>query len=107
MLNNLDELYSELNGISRDLPVAYDHFEKPQELPYIVYLVTDSNSFAADNHAYYATDNVQIELYSESKNMSLEESVEDVLNDCDVFFSKSEGYLADEQMYMVTYRVSI
>ena len=31
------------------LPCSFDHFKTPQPLPYLIYLVTDNNEFAADN----------------------------------------------------------
>lgn len=104
-MRNLEELYEALASLG--LPVAFDHFEVAQELPYIIYIVTDSNDFAADNIAYYASDNVQIELYNEVKSKDRESAVENLLRSYGVYFAKSEGYLPDEQMYMVTYQVAI
>lgn len=104
-MRDLESLYEALSSLG--LPVAFDHFEVAQELPYIVYIVTDSNDFAADNIAYFASDNVQIELYTVKKDKQRELAVEALLTSYGVYFAKSEGYLSDEQMYMVTYQVTI
>lgn len=35
------------------MPVAYGYFNKPQKLPYILYRVSYSNNFGADNVVYH------------------------------------------------------
>lgn len=87
------------------LPCSFDHFKTPQPLPYLIYLVTDNNEFAADNSNYHTDPVIQVELYTEVKNQTLEETVEDVLSG--FFYTKDEGNLSDEQMYLVTYQLTL
>jgi len=84
------------------LPVAFDHFNDAQALPFIVYLVAGNQSEPAEDAQWHMIEEIQVELYSKEKSTSLEETVESAL--ADFYFEKSEGYLIDEQMYMVTYQ---
>lgn len=85
------------------LPVAFDHFKTAQNLPYLVYIVADNDSFSADNGTFYIHPLIQLELYTENKNESTEATIESILDSVPFFYEKAEGYLTDEQMYMVTY----
>ena len=60
----MDELLAIVQEIG--YPNAYDHFAEGEapELPYILYLVPESNNFAADNYAYFKVNEVHIELYT-------------------------------------------
>ena len=90
-----------------DLPVAFDHFNTEQALPYMAYIVTGNDSFAADGTVYYTAPNIQLELYTKFKDETTEGTVEAVLNGVPFFYTKAEGYLPDEQMYMVTYQFTL
>ena len=39
------------------IPIAYNHFSTVQKPPYLVYKVTSSNNFIADNKVYKKTEN--------------------------------------------------
>ena len=84
------------------MPIAFDHFKTPQVLPYLVYIVTTNDEMAADNKTFYSRPVLQLELYTEQKDMDTEEAVEEIIDD--FFYTKEEEYLDDEQMYMVAYR---
>lgn len=100
----LAELKTLLSTNTAEIPVAFDHFKTAQSLPYMIYIVTGNDNFAADNGAYYKDSVIQLELYTELKSETTEAVVEAVLDSVPFFYSKDEGYLDDEQMYMVTYR---
>ena len=72
-------------------PNAYDHFAEGEapELPYILYLVPESNNFAADNYAYFKINEVHIELYTDRKDLTAEQRVEAVLRNIVVTEDKS------------------
>lgn len=89
------------------LSVAFDHFPTAQELPYMVYIVTDNNIFPADNGVYDISPQIQVELYTELKDEGTEAIVETALNSVPFVYAKEEGYLTDERMYMVTYRFTL
>ncbi len=90
-----------------NLPVAFDHFKTPQMLPYLVYIVTANDNFPADNGVYHSHPEIQLELYTELKEADTETAVESILNAVPFFYTKDEGYLTDDRMYMVTYQFSL
>lgn len=101
----LDELKIMLE--TTKLPFAFDHFKTEQKLPYLVYIVTGNNNFPADNKMYHTDAVIQLELYTLFKSEDTESTVETVLNGAPFFYTKTEGYLSDEQMYMVTYQFTL
>lgn len=86
-------------------PNAYDHFTEGEapELPYILYLVPESNNFAADNYAYFKVNEVHIELYTDRKDLTAEQKVEAVLDRHGIFYNRSETWIESEQLYEVLY----
>ena len=100
-----NELYNLLK--STGLPVAYHHFEEPPSLPYIIYLFTYSSNFAADSKIYHKTNNYQVELYSNKKDLTSEKLIEDAFDNNDIYYDKSETYIESEEMYQVIYEIQI
>ena len=91
------------------LPVAYDHFaegESPKP-PFIIYLYPRADNFPADGVAYHKQDVLHIELYTNKKNLSLEENVEAVLDGHGLFYTKSETWIPEEKMYEVLYETEV
>lgn len=88
-------------------PVAYHHYAEGQEpsKPYIVYLYPGSNNFSADGIVYQSVNQLDIELYTENKNLAAEKAVEAVLKEHGFFYEKSESYLETEKMFEVLYEM--
>ena len=87
------------------LPFAYDHFaegESPAP-PFICYLLPGSNNFSADGKVYYKINEVHIELYTDLKDLAVEQQVEDVLDEHEIFYNKSEVWIESEKLYEVLY----
>lgn len=91
------------------LPYRYHHFETDEavEPPFICWIVPGSQNFAADGKVYFKTDNVNIELYTDFKNQELEEMIENVLEQKEIFWEKTEVYIESEKMYEVVYELSV
>lgn len=89
--------------------VAYHHFEEGQEpdKPYIVYLYPGTNNFSADGIVYQDINQMDIELYTEKKNLEAEKRVEAVLKEHGFFYEKTESYLDTEKMYEVLYEMEV
>lgn len=88
------------------IPFAYDHFaegESPQP-PFICYLLPGSDNFSADGRVYFKINEVRIELYTDSKDLSVEQKLEDVLDAHEVFYNKSETWIDSEKLYEVLYQ---
>lgn len=92
-----------------NIPFAYDHFAEGEspEPPFICYLLPGSDNFAADGRVYYKMNEVRIEVYTDSKDLSVEKSVEDVLDEAGIFYNKSEVWIQSEKLYEVLYSFEI
>lgn len=99
------ELYQLLN--STGLPVSYHHFKDPPNLPYLVYLFSYSNNFGADNKVYEKINNYQVELYSDKKDLVSEKLIEDLFDNNEIFYEKTETYIDSEDLYQVMYEIQI
>ncbi|MBQ8011905.1 MAG: hypothetical protein IJ265_10150 [Oscillospiraceae bacterium] len=103
--------YEEINDMMAEmgLPYAYHHFaegESPQP-PFLLFLSPGEETFSADNVAYYSFKQLDIELYTDKKNPVLEEEIEAVLTQHEIYFTKTESWIASEKMYEVLYEMTI
>lgn len=93
-------------------PVAYSHFiESPNNPlprpPYICYLSAYSSNFKADNKVYAKIDNLQIELYTDKKDLQAEKILEDVLDCNEVAYDSTETYIESEKLFQKIYEVRL
>lgn len=88
------------------LPYAYHHFAEGEgpDPPFLVFLTSGSDNFAADGRAYYKIDEIHIELYTDRKDPALEGSVEAVLDQHGIFYRKTEVWIESEKLYEVLYQ---
>lgn len=88
------------------IPFAYDHFAEGEspEPPFICYLIPGSDNFAADGGVYFKMNEVRIELYTDTKDLSVEQQLEDVLDAHEIFYNKSETWIDSEKLYEVIYQ---
>ena len=100
----MEELLAIIKEIG--IPFAYDHFAEGEspEPPFICYLLPGSDNFAADGRAYFKINEVRIELYTDKKDLSVEQQLEDVLDAHEVFYNKSETWIGSEKLYEVLYQ---
>lgn len=84
---------------------AYHHFAEGEspEPPFICYLLPGSNNFSADGKVYYKINEVHIELYTDLKDLAVEQQLEDVLDEHGIFYNKSETWIESEKLYEVLY----
>ena len=59
------------------IPFAYDHFAEGEAVdpPFICYLLPGSDNFAADGKVYHKISRVNIELYTDKKDLNAEQKV--------------------------------
>jgi hypothetical protein len=99
----VDKLVSYLNEMG--LPFAYDHFAEGEAVdpPFMCYLLPASNNFSADGKVYFKANEVHIELYTDIKDLSVEQNVETVLDRHGIFYEKSEVWIESEKLYEVLF----
>lgn len=107
---NLNELRIILEATG--FPVAYYHFIESENNPipsppFICYLTIDSSNFSADNSVYYPIQNVQIELYTDKKELEAESKIEAVLNENEIPYSTSEAFIESESLFQKIYEVRL
>lgn len=93
-------------------PVTYSHFtptpDNPVPLPpYICYLVSSSSNFFADDEVYQENDNVQIELYTNKKDLAAEQKVKDVLKKYGLPYETFETFIESEKLFQKIYEVRL
>jgi hypothetical protein len=106
----LAELNQALKAIG--YPVAYSHFEDtPQnpapKPPFIVYREAYSSDLMADNRNYVDIPVIQIELYTDKKDLAAEAAVQNKLKGLGLPYSKTEMYIEDERLFQVIYEIQL
>ena len=101
------EIISILSEI--DLPYAYDHFAEGEspDPPFMVFLFPRSDNFGADNKVYQKINVLYIELYTDKKSPDIETQVEAVLDKYELFYEKTEVWIASERLYEVLYEMEV
>ena len=86
-------------------PIAYDHFAEGEspDPPFICFLLPASDNFSADGQVYFKVTEVHIELYTDRKDLELEERVEAVLDEGGFFYDKNEVWITSEKLYEVMF----
>ena len=99
----MEELLQILN--ETQIPFAYHHFAEGEspEPPFICYLLPGSNNFSADGRVFYKINEVHIELYTDLKDLAVEQKLEEVLDEHGIFYTKSETWIESEKLYEVLY----
>lgn len=94
---------------SMGMPTAYHHFEEGQspDPPFVVYSFPGTDNFSADGIVYQAVNRLDVELYTDKKDLKAEQRVEAVLRERGFFYGKTETYLASEKMYEVLYEMEV
>lgn len=87
------------------IPFAYDHFAEGESVmpPFICYRVPRNNNFSADGVAYFKVSEIDIELYTDKKDLKSERKIEAVLDKHGFFYDKSEVWIPQERLYEVIY----
>lgn len=93
-------------------PVAYSHFKSSPnrpipEPPYVTYLVTYSSNFHADNKVHRQIQNVDIELYTDKKDLQAESFVESILDANEIPYDTTETFIDSENLFQKIYEVRL
>lgn len=89
--------------------VAYHSFPvgDAPELPFICFIETNSNNFSADGIAYADIHHIQIELYSQYRDIESENLIQDKLTENTIFYQKTLVYLDDEKCFECIYEIEV
>lgn len=103
--------YEEINEMMLEmgLPFAYHHFaegESPKP-PFLIFLSPGEHTFSADNLMYHSFKRLDIELYTDEKSPETEQKVEEILLRRNIYYTKTETWIASEEMYEVLYETEV
>ena len=106
----LNDIYTILKAAG--YPVAYSHFTgtttTPLPIPpYLTYLSAYSSNLMADNKIYKKIDNLQIELYTNKKDLIAEKKLEDLLDANEIAYETTETWIDTEKLFQKIYEISI
>lgn len=87
--------------------VAFLEFPEKVEPPYAVYYSTGADTFAADNIAYYQSIPINVEVYTDRKDLALEKQIEAALTTNEIFYTKTETGIPSEKVYQVLYEIEV
>jgi len=104
---NLIELKNILEATG--YPVAYSHFkDSPPSVPYICYRTQGTENFFADNKIYQEIVPVDIELYTEKKDLTAESKVKAALQNNGINYEMvPEVYIDSEKLFMNTFEMEL
>lgn len=91
-----------------NIPVAYDHFDSNKNInpPFIVYRAVSPETFKADGITYFRPYNYEIELVTDKKEPSLEQSIETLLTNNNIPYDvNTEIWDSDEKIYHNFYEI--
>lgn len=95
--------------MSVGFPAAYNHFpeDTAKAPPFICYYYPASDDFLADNYNYVKKEQLYIELYTAEKDFTAEETLEAVLRQNEMVYSRTETYIDSEKMYLELYTMEV
>ena len=91
------------------LPFAYSHFAEGEspDPPFLVYLFPKNKHFGADGVVFYKNTQIDLELYTDKKDLKLEEKIEEILDREKIYYEKSEVWIESERLYEVLYEFTL
>jgi len=103
--------YKEIAQMIEKVGVPYAYYQFPedtgQEPPFICFYYPNNNDFVADGENYVKVVQLVIELYTDNKDFSLEATLEAVLAEYDLVFTREETYIDSERMYLEAYYTEV
>lgn len=88
-------------------PSRYSHFSETPNPPYVVYYYPSETDPYADNSNYINKRQFFVEVFTKTKDVSVEASVEAVLKSAGLSWYKQTDFLNDEKLYQTTYEMEV
>ena len=90
-------------------PVTYLQWPEKEvpQLPYICYYYPNMSPEVADDTHHSQLHNLNVELYTKSKDFAVESEVDRALLNAGFVFTKEETFLNDENMYEILYMMEV
>lgn len=91
------------------IPSAYYQFpdNTEQTTPFVCFFYSGDNDFLADDSNYQKIEHLIIELYTDNKDFTLEQTVESVLASHGMVWTRDEEWIESERMLEVVYEMDV
>ena len=91
------------------IPSAYYQFpdNTGQATPFVCFFYPGDNDFKADDSNYQKIEHLIIELYTDDKDFTLEQTVESVLASHGMVWTRDEEWIKSERMLEVVYEMDV
>lgn len=103
--------YEQISEMLAEVGIPYAYYQFPndsgQQPPFLCFYYSNDGDFKADNTNYQKIEALTIELYTDSKDFDLEQSVEGILTEHDLVYSRNETEIDSEQMHLTTYYTEV
>ena len=94
-----------------DIGIDFAYYSFPTDqappLPYLVYFYPNREDFIADNENYSRVETLVVELYTETKDFSMESIVEEFFEGYEITYDKTETFINKENMYQCYYEAQV
>lgn len=102
ILQKLNEHLEELQ-----IPIIYHHFKEEIAPPFLVFYEDGEDVFFADNKTFYKNNNIVIELYTNKKDVYLENKLANLFEKYEYIFHKQgEIWIEKENLYQLYYQIN-
>lgn len=101
---------AELNTALRatGYPVAYSHFKQAVTPPYIAYIEAGDSDIKADNHNYLSISNINVELYTDKKDLTAEAALQNKLKELEIPYRKNpDTWIEEEGLFQIIYEIQL
>lgn len=103
--------YEEVAEMIDDMGFSFTYYSYPENsapsLPYVLFYFPGNQPETADNTNHITINTLNIELYTENKDISAEREVEAVLESNSLPYTRTETYLPEDSMYEVLYETEV
>lgn len=103
--------YKQIASMVSSIGLPYAYYQFPdgtaQSPPFVVFFYANTDDVFADDSNYQRITTLNIELYTNEKDFSIESTVEQILKNNNLTYSKEENYIDSEQMWQIAYEMEV
>lgn len=103
--------FKQVASMVDSIGVANAYYQFPegtaQATPFVCFYFSGDNDMKADDANYQKIEHLVIEVYTDSKDFSMEATVENVLASNDMVWVRYEDWIDSERMQMTTYEMDV
>lgn len=101
----------EVAAMVAEIGIPYAYYQFPdntgQATPFVCFFYSGDNDFKADDSNYQKIEHLIIELYTDDKDFTLEQTVESVLASHGMVWTRDEEWIESERMLEVVYEMDV